>query len=79
LFLVNQFPAEHSLCEKGTVLPGQVTEGTAVKKWHKEKTLQQRFCSVLTEHRSVLYEYRSVLTEHRSERKTAVRPASCSE
>jgi hypothetical protein len=37
LFLVNQFPAEHSLCEEGTVLPRQVTEGTAVKKWHKRK------------------------------------------
>jgi hypothetical protein len=42
LFLVNQFPAEHSLCEEGTVLPRQVTEGTAVKKWHKEKSLQQK-------------------------------------
>jgi hypothetical protein len=42
LLLVNQFPAEHSLCEEGTVLPGQVMEGTAVKKWHKEKTLQQK-------------------------------------
>jgi hypothetical protein len=37
LFLVNQFPAEHSLCEEGTVLPRQVTEGTAVKKWQKRK------------------------------------------
>jgi hypothetical protein len=37
LFLVNQFPAEHSLCEEDTVLPPQVTEGTAVKKWHKRK------------------------------------------
>jgi hypothetical protein len=30
-------PAEHSLCEEGTALPRQVTEGTAVKKWHKRK------------------------------------------
>jgi hypothetical protein len=37
LFLVNQFPAEHSLCEDVTVLPRQVMEGTAVKKWHKRK------------------------------------------
>jgi hypothetical protein len=42
LFLGNQFPAEHSLCEEVTLLPGQVMEGTAVKKWHKEKTLQQK-------------------------------------
>jgi hypothetical protein len=37
LFLGNQFPAEHSLYEEVTVLPGQVTGGTAVKKWHKRK------------------------------------------
>jgi hypothetical protein len=37
LFLVNQFPAEHSLCEGVTVLPRQVMGGTAVKKWHKRK------------------------------------------
>jgi hypothetical protein len=37
LFLVNQFPAEHSLCEGVTVLPGQVMGGTAVKKWHERK------------------------------------------
>jgi hypothetical protein len=29
LFLVNQFPAEHSLCEEVTVLPRQVMGGTA--------------------------------------------------
>jgi hypothetical protein len=32
LFLGNQFPAEHSLCEEVTVLPRQGMEGTAVKK-----------------------------------------------
>jgi hypothetical protein len=37
LFLGNQFPAEHSLCEEVTVLPGQGMEGTVVKKWHKRK------------------------------------------
>jgi hypothetical protein len=37
LFLGNQFPAEHSLCEEVTVLPRQGMEGTAVKKWHKRK------------------------------------------
>jgi hypothetical protein len=41
LFLGNQFPAEHSLCEEVTVLPRQGMEGTAVKKnGTKEKTLQ---------------------------------------
>jgi hypothetical protein len=37
LFLGNQFPAEHSLCEGVTVLLRQVMGGTAVKKWHKRK------------------------------------------
>jgi hypothetical protein len=37
LFLVNQFPAEHSLCEEVTVLPHQVMEGTAVKKMAQNK------------------------------------------
>jgi hypothetical protein len=37
LFLGNQFPAEHSLCEEVTVLPRQGMEGAAVKKWHKRK------------------------------------------
>jgi hypothetical protein len=37
LFLANQFPAEHSLCEEVKVLPGHVMGGTAVKKWHKRK------------------------------------------
>jgi hypothetical protein len=37
LFLGNQFPAEHSLCEEVTVLPRQGMEGTAVKKMAQKK------------------------------------------
>jgi hypothetical protein len=47
LFLGNQFPAEHSLCEEVTVLPRQGMEGIAVKKWHKRKNTGKKLAANL--------------------------------